>query len=358
MLVTRGRARLLLGPIALAIGLVGTPTSARGQDYDLSGRAVAIYNIAGEVRVVATSGSQVTVAVDRGGSDGAKLSVETGKLGTTQTLRVIYPGDRIVYPPLGRRSRTQLRARDDGTFGGNSHNGRGRGERVTVVGSGSGLEAYADLTIGVPEGQRIAVYLAVGAVSVTNVDGAIRIDTHSADVTAGGTSGSLVVDVGSGRVEVTNARGEVNLDTGSGGIEVTGVQGRSLLIDTGSGSVTASDIAVSDLDIDTGSGRIRAEQINASDIRLDTGSGSVTLELLSDARDIEIDTGSGSVTVTVPDSFGAEIDIDTSSGDIDLAMPVTTRRWSRDHLTGTIGDGGARLSIDTGSGTVRILSGN
>jgi lia operon protein LiaG len=61
--------------------------------------------------------------------------------------------------------------------------------------------------------------------------------------------------------------------------------------------------------------------------------------------------------VTVPDSFGASVDIDTGSGGIELDMPITMRRWQRDHVQGTIGDGGGRLLIDTGSGSVRILSG-
>ena len=360
MSVVSRRAVFSLIPVAAGLALLGVgSTAAFGQSYDLTGRTVAIYNIAGEVKVEAGSGSSVTVEVNLGGDDAGKLEVEVGILDNAQTLRVIYPDDRIVYSSLGRRSRTELRVRDDGTFGGNARGARrSRGDRVTVAGSGSGLEAYADLTIRVPKGQHIEIYLAVGQASITNVDAKILMDTHSADVTASGTRGSLMVDVGSGDITVTDAQGEVNLDTGSGGVEVTGVQGRSLLIDTGSGSVTASDIDVSDLDIDTGSGRIRVEGVKATDIRLDTGSGSITLELLSDARDIEIDTGSGSVTITVPESFGATIDIETGSGDIELGMPVTTRRWSRDHLSGTIGNGGTRLSIDTGSGSVHIRRSN
>ncbi len=334
-----------------------TVTFLQAQSHELSGRHVAIYNLVGQVNVQPASGSAVTVDVNFGGPDGDALRVETGGIEDAETLRIIYPDDRITYSEWGRRSRTEVRVRDDGTFGDRDWRGRSRGDEVTISGRGGGLEAHADLMIAVPAGQRVSVYLAVGEAIIENVDGDIRMDTHSAPVFASGTKGTLYVDVGSGRVEVRGAEGEINLDTGSGSVEASDISGSSLLIDTGSGRVTASGVAVDDLNIDTGSGGITAERVSAQNIMLDTGSGSVELEVTDNADNIEIDTGSGGVRVTVPESFGASVDIDTGSGGIELDMPITMRRWQRDHVQGTIGDGGGRLLIDTGSGSVRILSG-
>ena len=95
----------------------------------------------------------------------------------------------------------------------------------------------------------------------------------------------------------------------------------------------------------------------ADHITLDTGSGSVDLEVLNDPSHIEIDTGSGGVTLTVPSSYGARVEIDTGSGGIEMEMPITMRRWQRDHVNGTIGDGSGTLLIDTGSGSVKVLQG-
>jgi lia operon protein LiaG len=350
-------AGLVLG---LITGLMlATAAAAQAQRYELSGEEISIYNLAGTVKVRAGSGSQVVVELTRGGADGDQLSVETGAIRGSETLRVIYPDDLITYPGMGRGSRTEVRVRDDGTFGDSRDDWgfRGRGDRVRIEGRGRGLEAYADMTISVPRGQRINVYLAVGEASVTSVEGDIRIDTQSAPVTANGIRGSLVVDVGSGRVDVIDVDGDLNVDTGSGSVEVNGVSGGSALIDTGSGSVTASGITATELNIDTGSGRITARDIAASDIRLDTGSGSVDLDVLNDPDLIEIDTGSGGVTLTVPESYGARVEIDTGSGGIEMEMPITMRRWRRDHVNGTIGDGTGTLIIDTGSGSVRVLQG-
>ena len=334
-----------------------TSTLAQTQSYELSGRHIAIYNLVGQVNVQPARGSAVTVEVTVGGPDANELRIETGEIRDAETLRVIYPDDKITYSEWGRRSRTELRVRSDGTFSDSDWRRRSRGDEVTISGRGGGLEAHADLTIAVPAGQRVSVYLAVGEAFIENVDGDIRMDTHSAPVYASGTRGRLIVDVGSGHVEVRDAEGEINLDTGSGAVDVSDVSGSSLLIDTGSGSVTATGIAVDDLNIDTGSGRITAERVSAPNILLDTGSGSVELEVTDNADNIEIDTGSGGVRVIVPESFGARVDIDTGSGSIELDMPITMRRWQRDHVQGTIGNGGGRLHIDTGSGSVRILSG-
>jgi hypothetical protein len=328
------------------------PATAQTERFELSGERVAIYNLAGQVTLVSGSGSAVVVEVTRGGGDGGSLRIERGPIEGSQTLRVIYPDDEITYDGLHRGSRTDLRVREDGTFGGGNH--RERGQRVRIRGDGGGLEAYADLTIRVPAGRTVAVYQAVGEVSASGVTADLRLDTHSAPVTATDITGDLVVDVGSGRVDVSGVQGSANLDTGSGAVEVTGVQGDFLRVDTGSGSVTASNVSVSSLEIDTGSGEVRVADAAARDVGVDTGSGSVELELTSETQSISIDTGSGGVTVTLPDSYSATVDIETGSGGIDLDFPVQVRRFERDHVYGTIGDGSGSLKIDTGSGSVRI----
>lgn len=321
--------------------------------YELTGREIAVFNLAGEVTVEAGSGSAVVVNVTRGGSDADQLRIERGPIDDWTTLRVIYPGDRVRYRGKDGGS-TDLRVRDDGTFGGDWED---RGRRVHVGDYRGGLDAHANMRIRVPEGQTFDLYLAVGTVSARNVNGEIRIDTHSAPVTTTETAGQLVIDVGSGHVESSDHEGDLDIDTGSGSVEVTGVRGDRLRVDTGSGGVTATRVSVSDMLIDTGSGGVSVTDAVARDVIIDTGSGSVDLALNANPRNVTIDTGSGSVTMTVPPSFSAELEIDTSSGGISVDFPVTTQTWERDHLEGTIGDGAARVLIDTGSGSVRILKG-
>lgn len=338
--------------LSAALGLTLTAPGAEAQQterYELEGPRVAIYNLAGVARVEAGSGSAVTVEVARGGADASSLRVETGPVDEAETLRVIYPGDRVVYEEAGGHSRTQIRVREDGRFGRD-------GRRVSVTGSGDGVRAHADLTIRVPQGVEVAVYLGVGRAEARGVSADLRLDTHAAPVTARDIRGFLNVDTGSGGVEVSGVEGDLVVDTGSGGVDVSAVRGSRVNLDTGSGSVTGSDVRAEQLRVDTGSGSIRLADITATDLRLDTGSGGVEVDLTSDVRSLEIDTGSGGVVVRVPEGLGASLELETGSGGIHTDIPVQVQRASRDHLTGRIGDGNGSIRIDTGSGSIRLVA--
>lgn len=324
----------------------------RAEEFRISGRESAVYNIAGRVRIVRGQGSDVVVRVTRSGSDADELEIEVGSVDGRETLRVLYPADRIIiYPEMGRGSNTTVRVGRDGTF----YDGRRRGgDRIEVRGSGRGLEAYADLEIQVPAGVDFSLYLAVGETDVRGVEGDFLIDTGAGSVTAESVTGSLDIDTGSGRVSVRDVEGDVRVDTGSGQVVVEDIRGHEINVDTGSGSVEGANLTADLVRVDTGSGSIDLEDVSAAEVFLDTGSGGVRVELLQDVESLEIDTGSGSVTVWLPEGVGANLEIETGSGGIDLDFPVQIRRVGRDHVVGLIGDGRGRIHIDTGSGSVRL----
>lgn len=338
--------------VALAAVLTGAaPAAAQELErYAISEDDVAIYNLAGTLRVEPATGSSVVVEVRRGGEDADQLRVETHRLDGRPVFAVVYPDNHIVYSELGHRSRTQLRVREDGTFFGGSRSGR----TVSITGSGRGLDAHADLRVLVPKGATVSVYLAVGAAVVSNVDGRLSVNVGSASIRSERTRGSLRLDTGSGSVAVHGAEGEVEVDTGSGRVEVNQVTGSRLNVDTGSGSVTGSAIAVERLEVDTGSGRIELSDVHAPNIELDTGSGRVELGLLAEPRRLVIDTGSGSVRLSIPATTSAELEIDTGSGGIDVDLPVTVMRRQRSYFFGRLGSGEGSIKIDTGSGGVRV----
>lgn len=338
---------------------VASVARAQTERRALSGEHVAIYNLAGTLRVQAGTGSQVTIDVTRAGRDAAQLKLAAGEIRGAQTLRVVYPSDRIVYPDMRSRGRTQLRVDDDGTF--NDRNGdrdwSGR-DRVEIRDSGNGLEAHADLVVSVPRGQRITFHWGVGEVTVANTDGDVRVRVAAATVSTEHTRGRLDLDTGSGAVTVTDAQGEVVLDTGSGTVTVAGVRGDRLDMDTGSGRIRADDVDVKTLKADVGSGGLTMGRLKASRVNVDVGSGGLDLDLLSVVDDLAIDAGSGGVTVRLPAAQGADVDIETGSGGIDSDFAVRTRRLERNHLRGQIGDGKGRIRIESGSGRVRLIKGS
>lgn len=342
--------RGITGFWAFAAVAVLTASVGAQEVHRLSGTEVAVYNLAGKARIVAGSGADVTVRVTRGGADAERLQVEAGTVRGVATLSVRYPGDQVVYPELGRGSRATVRVRDDGTFGGGSG-----GRTVEVRGSGRGTEAWADLVIEVPAGKRLAVHVAVGEIGATSVRSDLTLDTGSGSVTASGVTGSLNVDTGSGSVSVTGSRGNVSVDTGSGSVMLRDVEGDEVSVDTGSGSVRGGGIRAGSLSVDTGSGSVDLDEVSVPSVSVDTGSGSVQLALLRDVDLLEVDTGSGSVTIYAPENLGAQVDLETGSGGIDMDFAVQVRSVRRDRVAGVLGDGRGTLTVETGSGGIRLL---
>lgn len=354
------RRRLLLSLLMAGIMVLGLALSAAHSHaspyeptrYTITGSHVAIYNLVGTLEVVRGDGASVVAEVTLKGTDAARLNVATGAIGGNQTLRVIYPGDRIIVPEFGEHSTSTMRVRDDGTFGGKEHDRSGH--KVTLVGEGSGLEAGANIRLMIPAGKKVDVFWGHGKCNVTRVDADLSLDGASMPVSASGIKGSLHVDIGSGHVHVEDATAEVWIDTGSGEVSLAGVRSKSIEVDTGSGEVTGSNLSATDVSIDTGSGSIQVEKLTAQRVSLDTGSGEVTAELSDGIQAVEIDSGSGDVTVTIPKTFGAELSVETGSGGIETNLTLETSVRKHDELVGRIGDGKGKLTIETGSGTVSI----
>jgi lia operon protein LiaG len=354
-----------LPTLALALlTLVPTvPAAQQVERYTLGGDDIAIYNLAGALAVEPGTG-RVTVELTRGGADAGRLQVERGELRDRETLRVVYPSQDVAYAGLESGSSTSLKVREDGTFGDSDHDhddddgddgDRPQGRTVRITRDRGDLRAHADMKVQVPAGHRVAFHLAVGRVSVANVDGEIVVDSHSAPVTATAPRGSFDVDVGSGNVRVTGGEGTLNVDTGSGSVEVTGFRGEELSIDTGSGQVSGSELNARSIRVDTGSGDIELTAVTCPELALDTGSGSISTEVRGPVRDLTLETGSGDISVRAPASLSGEVEIETASGEIETDFAIQVTRHARDHVVGRIGEGVGRVAIETGSGDVRLL---
>lgn len=352
---------LAAGAVVIASATLLFPGTADAQDETvrLSGQAVAIYNLAGEVSVVAGSGSDVIVRVRRAGADAAQLEIRSGIVDTRrgnwnsiEALRVIYPADRIRYD--AGQGQTQIRVRDDGTFWGGGRSDRGS-RRVEISNRGNGLEASADLRIEVPTGKRVLVALGVGMLEATNVSGDLYLDTGSGSIRTSGTTGVLNLDTGSGGVRVDGADGDVNVDTGSGDVVIRSVRGPDVNIDTGSGGVTVDGVDSPRVSVDTGSGDVRIMDARTSDVNVDTGSGDVEVELMAGEASFNVDTGSGDVTISVPDGYSGSVSLEVGSGSMVTDIPITLTRQDEDQLRGRIGTGGSgRIEVETGSGSIRL----
>ena len=346
--------RRLFPALLLMASTASVAVAQTAERHALSGERVAVWNLAGRTEIVAASGREVIVEVTRGGDDAERLTVEA----TTSRLVVKYPGRSVEYRHRtdSHRYDTRLSVNDDGTFAG-GWDDDSRGRTVRISSSGGGLDAYADLRIQVPQGQRIAVYIGVGEIEATNVNGEIELRTYASPIRGRGLQGRLSARTGSGRIAFENVTVDrATVSTGSGSVDLIGFKADELRASTGSGSIDGRDVSATRFDASTGSGGVRIDALTSADVRASTGSGSVRLELLKTPDEVTARAGSGSVTLVLPADVNADLDIRTGSGGISTDFPVTMEQMRRNEMRGRIGSGtGGRIRVNTGSGSVRLI---
>ena len=347
----------LAGTALLSTVGAGAALAEYSESFRFSGRSLYVGNLIGEIEVEGSSGQDFEVEVSVEGSDAARGVVDFEQ--NQNSLMIVFPVDRgrFVYPELGRSTTSISLKRYDGDSSLLKEIMRAvTGRTIKVSGRGSGTELWADVVIRVPQGASLEVEHGVGKIVANNVNGEIDLEVSSGGIEANSIDGDVELDTGSGGISLSDIRGNVVADTGSGAVKVAGVTGDSLTVDTGSGDVVLSSISTRRLEVDTGSGAVEGADVRAGSALIDTGSGSVFLEMVGmDSGDYEIDTGSGSITLLVPSNASADVQADTGSGGISVDLPgIETIHRERDEMRFKVGDGDARVRLDTGSGRIRV----
>jgi DUF4097 and DUF4098 domain-containing protein YvlB len=231
----------------------------------------------------------------------AEILVEIEKRGPTQeavseiTVEATQRGDRIQLD-------AKRPARESGGFG--FH-----------------VSTSARLIVSVPRRADIFVKTDDGGIRIDRVNGRLELRTGDGSIRANDVSGELILNTGDGSVVVDGSEGRLALETGDGGVNV-------------SGQLTA--------------------------VRMHTGDGSIVYRAssgVSMSDDWDISSGDGSVSLYLPRGFGAELDAHTGDGSIknDLAVVrAAMTEASRRTVKGRLGDGGKRLRIRTGDGSITL----
>jgi DUF4097 and DUF4098 domain-containing protein YvlB len=106
----------------------------------------------------------------------------------------------------------------------------------------------------------------------------------------------------------------------------------------------------------SGNGRVTVNAANGP-VNASTGNGriEVTMASLRGAGDMDFSSGNGSVVLTLPSDFGAEFEGSTGNGSIQTDFPMRVQgRVSAHRMAGTIGNGGRRLHVSTGNGSIYL----
>jgi hypothetical protein len=193
----------------------------------------------------------------------------------------------------------------------------------------------------------------VGSLKVSRRSGDVIVREVKGDLTARSFNGDVVVENVGGLVDVAatngdlrvhNAGGDVRANSATGDVEVRCAKGRAE-VSSASGSITLIEVG-GDVDASTAS----ADVIFRGPIRV---GGSYRLKSLS-----------GDVSMTIqPDVAGFTATLTTYSGGIDTDFPLKVESPVQGgpinrRITGTYGNGQAKLALDSFSGTVKIAKGS
>ena len=95
----------------------------------------------------------------------------------------------------------------------------------------------------------------------------------------------------------------------------------------------------------------------AGHVRAETVNGSITAEMgrANWSGDLEFATVNGSISVDLPEPVHAQVEASTVNGSIETDFPITvTGKFSRRRASGTIGDGGRNLDLETVNGSIKL----
>lgn len=113
-------------------------------------------------------------------------------------------------------------------------------------------------------------------------------------------------------------------------------------------------------------GRVSAKTVNGrlvarglrDEVELSVVNGELEAEFdaLSPRQDIALSSTNGRIELRLPDTPGAEIDASTVNGSItnDFGLTNDAKKWVGQKLQGTIGDGAARVRVETVNGAISL----
>ena len=195
--------------------------------------------------------------------------------------------------------------------------------------------------ISVPAGVRVSMEAVSGNISARGVDADVEASTVSGSVEVHDIGGMADVEAVSGRITASGIRGGIHVEATSGTIDVSDVDGE-VIVENTSGTITLTDIRSKVVRAETVSGGVRYE-------------GSI-----DPAGRYEFASHSGSIRLTLPASTGAQLTLSTFSGSLSSDFPITLDPRSRSgekRLEFRLGNGGARVSAETFSGSISITRG-
>lgn len=218
--------------------------------------------------------------------------------------------------------------------------GDGRRTRVEVEVEGNPHATRSDIEVHVPAGSRVSVESFASSIVVSEVTGPVTAETVNGSVSVAGSVKEVNAESVNGAVEVSGSPTRVHVGTVNGALTVRGARG--------------------ELEANTVNGEIRVVGGGPFErAHLESVSGAIYFEgALAPHADLQAQTVSGEVELVLPANVAADFTVNTFSGNIDTdfgqALYRTGRHSPEKELTFSTGGGGAKVAIETLSGSVTL----
>jgi hypothetical protein len=209
-----------------------------------------------------------------------------------------------------------------------------------------------DYTIVVPAETELRGAVGSGELDVRGIRGPARLIAGSGNITAQQIGNDTHATAGSGDIKLSDIGGDVEALAGSGDLEMRNINGE-VRAHTGSGDITIEH-PTGPVVVGAGSGDISLRDL-AGDVRVRTGSGDIAVDGNPAGTSYwELHTGSGAVTLRVPAVSSFRFYAHSNSGSIMTNLSMIVEEHAKHDLRAHVGDGKARIEVDTGSGDIRI----
>lgn len=183
--------------------------------------------------------------------------------------------------------------------------------------------------------------------SINSVEGDISVRGTTAAINAQTVNGSVQVSGGAGNVSLSSVDGSVELSRSSGSISVSTVND-DVSVRQSSGNIAASTVNGSVTLDGVTSDAVTAESMNG-DIRFGGP--------IRNGGRYQLNTHNGDVLVGVQSGANATVSVNTFNGDFSSDIPVEVRTRDRHEgsFTFTLGDGSARLELESFQGSIHVV---
>jgi DUF4097 and DUF4098 domain-containing protein YvlB len=183
----------------------------------------------------------------------------------------------------------------------------------------------------------------------------IEVSGPMNDVEIDGTKSSVKVETVNGDVTLRGGSGDVELTSVQGEVEVTGASGHLKLSAINQG-VTASHVS-GQAEIETVNGDILLDDVQLDGLDASSVSGNLWFRgMMRDQGSYQLQSHAGDIQVVLPDQPNARITVSTYSGELSSDYEIGLHRLNtKENVAFTLGNGGARLDLESFSGRIQLL---